>query len=263
MKSINGSKESDYHASFKVIIPARYDSTRLPGKVLLDISGKPMIQHTYERAVEATEDPEKVFIATDSLEVVEAAEKFGAQYLLTASTHRSGTERLLEAVDQLGLFNNNLVVNVQADEPLLPPVLIRQVAENLWKNQADVATLYDNIITEEALHDPAVVKVVTDKDHFALYFSRAPIPFHRDGINWKEIGKRHIGLYSYRVETLREYSKSFSSCHLEETEMLEQLRLLYHGKKIHVDLAREIPELGVDTPEDLDNIRLALKLKNL
>ena len=150
--------------TFKVIIPARYDSTRLPGKVLLDICGKPMIQHTYERAVEATEDPGKVFIATDSLEVAEAVEGFGAQCLLTATTHKSGTERLLEAVNQLGLFDNNLVVNVQADEPLLPPVLIRQVAENLWKHQADVATLYDNIITEEALHDPAVVKVVTDEN---------------------------------------------------------------------------------------------------
>lgn len=248
---------------FKVIIPARYDSTRLPGKILADICGKPMIQRTYEKAIELI-DPENVFIATDSVRVIKVAQKFGAQCILTSKDHKSGTERLLEASSQLNLLDNEIIVNMQADEPLLPPKLLEQVANNLWQNSgADVATLYDNIITEEDLHNPAIVKVVIDQNNFALYFSRAPIPFHRDGINREEIGKRHIGLYAYRVETLRRYSQEFSPCHLEQTEMLEQLRLLYHGRKIHVCLAQEIPMFGIDTQEDLDDVRLAISLRGL
>jgi len=248
---------------FKVVIPARYDSTRLPGKVLMDICGKTMLQHTYERAIELV-DPQNVFIATDSLEVIEATKKFGAQCLMTSGSHRSGTERLLEVIHQLDEPDHSIIVNMQADEPLLPPDLLFQVAKNLRDiPEADIATLYDKIVDEKDLQNPNIVKVVTDKKKFALYFSRSPIPFYRDGIaeGHGAIGRRHIGLYAYRVSTLKKYSREFLPCYLEQTEMLEQLRLLYHGGKIHVDYAVETPELGVDTQEDLDEIRLLIGLR--
>lgn len=250
---------------FKIIIPARYDSTRLPGKVLLDICGKPMLQHVYERATEIV-DPKNVIVATDSPKVIKACKAFGAQCVMTSGAHRSGTERLLEVVSQLGEPDNRIVVNMQADEPLLPPDLPYQVAQNLNKHpEADIATLYDKIIDENDLNNPNIVKVVTDNNRFALYFSRSPIPFHRDGIaeGYGAIGRRHIGIYAYRVKTLRRYSREFLPCYLEKAEMLEQLRLLYYGGKIHVDEAVEAPDFGVDTEEDLANVRMTIGLRNL
>ncbi len=248
---------------FKVIIPARYDSTRLPGKVLMDICGKSMLQRVYERAIELV-DPENVIIAVDTVKVGNVAKSFGAKCVITSGSHRSGTERLLEAVSQLEEPDNSIIVNMQADEPLLPPDLLFQVASNLRAvPEADIATLYDKIINEKDLQNPNIVKVVTDKKKFALYFSRSPIPFYRDGIaeGHGAIGRRHIGLYAYLVSTLKKYSRELLPCYLEETEMLEQLRVLYHGGKIHVEEAVETPEFGIDTQEDLDEIRLLIGLR--
>lgn len=246
---------------FKVIIPARYDSTRLHGKVLLDICGKPMIQHVWERATELIE-PDNIIIATDSIKVIDAAKKFGAKTVITSFHHRSGTERILEVVDRSREPEDSIIVNLQADEPLIPPELLYQVANNLKENpEADIATVYDTIFKKEDLENPDIVKVVTDQNNFALYFSRAPIPYYRDGYPEdpdRSIGRRHIGVYAYRVRTLREYSRNLISCYLEKAEMLEQLRLLYYGGKIHVDEAIEVPPFGVDTEEDLERVRAYL-----
>ncbi len=245
---------------FTVIIPARYGSSRLPGKVLADIAGKPMVQHVHERAVES--GAEKVVIATDDLHVKEACEAFGAQVCLTSESHQSGTDRLAEAAMVLGEAEDRIVVNVQGDEPLLPAKLIGQVAENLDAHStADVATLCQRIRHHDELFDPHVVKVVADADGFALYFSRAPIPWHRDEFMADELSLpadsmhfRHIGLYAYRVSYLN-YFASHPPCPLELAESLEQLRGLHSGHRIHVAEALERPGHGVDSQADLERVR--------
>ena len=246
--------------SFCVVIPARYAATRLPGKPLLDIAGKPMIQHVHERALES--GAETVIIATDDARVQAAAEDFGARVCMTSDQHRSGTDRLAEVVDQLGLDDAEIVVNLQGDEPLMPPAVIQQVAGNLDAPQiAGMSTVCSRITTAAELFDPHAVKVVMDADGMAVYFSRASIPWDRDAFasTTEELPERsehyrHIGLYAYRAGFLRQYV-NWPTCHLEEMESLEQLRALWHGQRIHVTEAVETPPAGIDTARDLDVVR--------
>jgi len=249
---------------FTVVIPARYDSTRLPGKPLVDIAGKPMIQHVYERAQES--GAENIIIATDDQRVAEAATGFAAEVCITSSEHSSGTERLSEVVTKLGLNNDEIVVNLQGDEPLMPPALIHQVAQNLADHrQASVATLAEKIHTAAELFDPHAVKVISDQNGYAIYFSRAPIPWDRDTftVTTEELPEqalhfRHIGLYAYRAEFINKYV-SWPACELERMESLEQLRVLWHGHKIHVAEADESAIAGVDTEADLIRTRQVLE----
>lgn len=243
---------------YKIVIPARYASSRFPGKPLADIHGKTMIQRVYEAAVDA--GASEVVIATDSTMIGMAAEEFGATVCMTLEEHASGTDRLCEVVDRLGWEADTVVVNLQGDEPLMPSAIINQVAVNLMQNNAaGCATLYTGLSLEEA-RDPNIVKVVTDAMGFALYFSRSVIPYIRDTNETAAADlmyKRHIGLYAYRVDLLRSF-RDMQTCDLEQAEKLEQLRLMWHGIKIHVAEARSIPGRGVDTPEDLERVRAAV-----
>ena len=240
--------------SFSVIIPVRYDSTRLPGKPLADIGGKSMLQHVYERALES--DAEAVFIATDDDRIRSAAEDFGATVCLTDANHRSGTDRIQEAASSLGLAEDTVVVNVQGDEPLIPPAAINQVAENLSSHpQAGISTLCEVVNDNNELSDPHVVKVVFGKEGYALYFSRATIPFGSSA--QAKNCMRHIGIYAYRVATLNQFV-NWPPGQLEVQEKLEQLRALFNGVKIHVDVAVERVPPGVDTEKDLQAIRQRL-----
>ena len=243
-------------APFTAIIPARLASTRLPEKVLLPIAGKPMIRHVYERACES--GAERVIVAVDDQRIADAVA--GAETCRTSVSHRSGTERIAEVIERLGLDSGAIIVNVQADEPLLPPSLIRQVATNLAERpSADVATLCEPIASADAVFDPNLVKVVRDRADYALYFSRAPIPWnrarfpHRD--EWRP-GEhfRHLGLYSYRAGYVQSYVR-LPPFGLETIESLEQLRVLAHGGRIHVDVAEAAPGPGIDTEADLDQVR--------
>lgn len=246
---------------FRVIIPARFASTRLPGKPLLDIAGKPMVQRVYEQAkMSAASD---VIVATDDSRIQAAVESFGGKVVFTSSEHASGTDRLEEVVRFLSLSDDEIIVNVQGDEPQIPPSVINQVANNLGNSDASMATLCEKIQDEETAFDPNAVKVVMDKSGYALYFSRAPIPWNR--ANFSAQGGalqpgmalyRHIGIYAYRASFLHEYV-GWEPCELEQTESLEQLRALWHGKKIHVERAQETPPPGVDTLSDLEKVRAA------
>lgn len=242
---------------FKVVIPARYASSRFPGKPLADIHGKPMLQHVYERALEA--GPSEIIIATDSVQIGMVAENFGALVCMTSDTHASGTDRLGEVVEKLGWPDDTVVVNVQGDEPLLPAAIIRQVAVNLMQQKlADCATLVTRFRQDDDIANPNLVKVVFDSNRYALYFSRAPIPCNRDAdVVSEDSYHRHIGLYAYRAGLLRNYGVLQSSP-LEALEKLEQLRLLWNGLTIHVDEAVALPGHGVDTPADLEKVRLAI-----
>jgi 3-deoxy-manno-octulosonate cytidylyltransferase (CMP-KDO synthetase) len=249
---------------FWVLIPARLHSTRLPGKVLLDLAGRPMVQHVYERAVAS--GAAAVVIATDDEGVAERCRGFGASVQLTGCHHRSGTDRLAEAVATLGLPEGLVVVNVQADEPLLPPTLVRQVADDLAaRPEAHIATLCAPIRDDASLFDPNVVKVVRDQRGYALYFSRAPIPWHRDGFRDapgrlpRDAGYfRHIGLYAYRVKSLLELAGTPPDP-LELAESLEQLRALARGMRIYVgEASGPAGPGGVDTREDLERVRAIL-----
>ena len=244
--------------AFKIVIPARYESSRLPGKPLADIHGKPMIQRVYEAAVAAGSDD--VVIATDNSLIAMAAAEFGAAVCMTAKEHMSGTDRLCEVVEKFGWADDTIVVNLQGDEPLIPASIIRQVAENLEHNQdAGCATLYTGLGREDAA-DPNIVKLVTDSNDFALYFSRSVIPYIRDPADpaVAELRyKRHIGMYAYRAGLLRQY-RTMEPVEVEFAEKLEQLRLLWHGVRIHAAQAVSVPGHGVDTPEDLDRVRAAI-----
>ncbi len=248
---------------FRVIIPARHASSRLPGKPLLDIGGKPMIQHVYERALES--GAAEVVVATDDERIRSVAEGFGAHVCMTATHHPSGTDRLAEVARLLGYADDQIIVNLQGDEPLMPPALIRQVAENLQAHsQASIATLCERIKSAGELFDPHLVKVVMDKQGYALYFSRAAIPWDRDAFTAttgelpaRSEHYRHIGLYAYRAAFLQDYVQ-WPLCVLEQTESLEQLRALWRGCKIHVAETLEPPGIGVDTEEDLLRVRRVL-----
>lgn len=242
---------------FTVIIPARYGSTRFPGKPLADIGGRPMIQHVYERARDS--GASRVLIATDDERIAGVARGFGAEVAMTGSEHRSGTDRLAEVVDREGFHDPAIVVNLQGDEPLMPPELIRQTAAALAQRpDADIATLATPILSREQVFDPNVVKVVRDRDGYALYFSRAPIPWDRDNFAKPDAPLaagylRHLGIYGYRVSFLRRYPH-LEEVELERAESLEQLRALWHGARLYVDIATTMPGPGVDTPADLEAV---------
>ncbi|MEO5574001.1 MAG: 3-deoxy-manno-octulosonate cytidylyltransferase, partial [Gammaproteobacteria bacterium] len=246
---------------FSVIIPARYASSRLPGKPLRRINGKPLLQYVFECAQHC--GAQQVVVATDDVRIRDVAEGFGAQVCMTSPTHRSGTDRLAEVVDQLNLRNEQIVVNLQGDEPLMPVSLIQQVATNLHLQvQASVATLCEPIRTAADLFSPNITKVVMDSVGHALYFSRAPIPWDRTAFSanphdlpLNSSYHRHIGLYAYRVNFLREFVQ-WPVCALEKAESLEQLRVLWNGRKIHVGLAVATPGPGVDTEEDVARVEL-------
>ena len=248
---------------FTVVIPARFGSTRLPGKPLLDLEGKPMLQHVWEQARQS--DAERVLIATDDQRIREAARSFGAEAMMTSDQHPSGTDRLQEVAQALKLDARAIIVNVQGDEPLIPPAVINQVAENLKRNaSAGIATLCEKIEHLSDLTSANVVKVVRDANDLALYFSRAPIPWPRDAFtdNPKQLPAaglwfRHIGVYAYRVDLLHSYV-SWPPAPQELLEKLEQLRALHYGTKIHVAEALAAVPGGVDTQADLDHVRALL-----
>ncbi|TRX74888.1 3-deoxy-manno-octulosonate cytidylyltransferase [Pseudomonas mangiferae] len=248
---------------FTVVIPARHASSRLPGKPLQDIAGKPMVQHVWEQARRS--GARRVVVATDDPRIVDACQAFGAEALMTRVEHASGTDRLAEVATQLGLDDRAIVVNVQGDEPMIPPSIIDQVAANLAAHpEAGIATLAEPLEDVAALFNPNVVKVIHDLNGLALTFSRAPLPWARDafardrdqlpaGIPYR----RHIGIYAYRAGFLHDFV-AWGPCWLEGTESLEQLRALWHGVRIHVADALEAPPTGVDTPEDLERVRQLL-----
>ncbi|MBE8597065.1 3-deoxy-manno-octulosonate cytidylyltransferase [Xenorhabdus sp. BG5] len=242
---------------FTVIIPARFSSTRLPGKPLADIHGKPMVVHVMERAVRS--GAERVIVATDNQEVFDAVIAAGGEACMTRENHHSGTERLAEVIDKYQFADDEIIVNVQGDEPLIPEQIIKQVADNLADSDAGMATLAVPIQDAEEAFNPNAVKVVMDSQGYALYFSRATIPWERDRFmqSTETIGDhflRHIGIYAYRAGFIRRYVQWVPSP-LESIEMLEQLRVLWYGEKIHVAKALQAPGAGVDTPEDLDTVR--------
>ncbi len=244
---------------FRVVIPARYGSSRLPGKPLADIAGRPMVLRVLDRALEA--GAESVVVATDDDRVRAAVEAAGHRALMTSPDHQSGTERLVEVVETLGWPDETLVVNVQGDEPLIDPVLIRDAARQLLlRADAVMATLAHPIHDHADFVNPNVVKVVADEAGYAVYFSRAPIPWPRDAFAARqpmphELGAlRHVGLYAYRAGFLRTYA-GLAASPLERHEMLEQLRVLWHGYRISLALAASPPAPGVDTPDDLARVR--------
>ncbi len=246
--------------SFVVVIPARYQSSRLPGKPLADIHGKPMIAWVVERAKQA--GASQVIVAVDDERVASAVADLGVDVCMTGTHHQSGTERLAEVCEKYAFAPDTIVVNVQGDEPLIPPAIITQVADNLAKTSVPMATLAVAIEDEYEVFNPNAVKVVTDKLGYALYFSRATIPWDRDGFaqepkQWQHTFLRHIGIYAYRAGFIRQYV-SWPISPLEQIESLEQLRVLWHGEKIHVAVAAEIPPAGVDTLEDLEKVRCYL-----
>jgi 3-deoxy-manno-octulosonate cytidylyltransferase (CMP-KDO synthetase) len=257
--------------SFSVVIPARFASTRLPGKLLLDLAGKPIIQHVYERAVES--GAEQVIVATDDRKIVDAVRQFSGQVTLTRENHQSGTDRITEAVSQYKLLDETIVVNVQGDEPMISPVEIRQVAADLeHHSDASIATLRVSIDNTADIFNPNIVKVVVDERDYALYFSRAPIPWHRE--QFKDMQPfaddapdiadlpvpyfRHLGIYAYRAGFLKRYVALPQSA-LEQTEALEQLRALENGYKIYVGRTQYKDSIGIDTPEDYEKVKQFLE----
>jgi 3-deoxy-manno-octulosonate cytidylyltransferase (CMP-KDO synthetase) len=247
-------------AGFKIVIPARHSSSRLPGKPLLDIGGRPMVLRVLDRALEAGAD--EVWVATDHAGIAEVVQAAGAQVVLTSPDHPSGTDRLAEVATRLGWSDDALVVNVQGDEPLIPPALIRDAAAALAADQdAAIATACHPLTSAEEFFNPNIVKVVLDARGRALYFSRAPIPWARDDFAKDRHGLpaglpafRHIGLYAYRAGFLKRYA-GLAPSPLEQWEALEQLRAMAHGFPIQVMVLDHAPPGGVDTAEDLERVR--------
>ena len=252
---------------YKVVIPARYASTRLPGKPLLEINGWPMIQHVHQRAIESGAD--EIVIATDDQRIESAVEAFGAKVVMTSSLHQSGADRIAEVVAKLDWPAETIVVNLQGDEPCMPPQLLDQVATDMATHMdAAVTTLSNQVKSKEMLFDPHVVKIVTDSAGYALYFSRAPIPWHRDEFNQREdqlpVGVsflQHIGIYAYRASFLERFV-NWPVAPVEQAESLEQLRVLWHGERIHVSQATQLPGQGVDTMNDLQKATEQLSYEN-
>jgi len=252
--------------SFVVVIPARFQSSRLPGKVLADINGKPMIQWVVEKAQQS--GASQVIVATDNDEVATVVQGFGGEVCKTRADHHSGTERLAEVMEQYQFDDDQVIVNVQGDEPFIPAENIAQVARNLAnqqrtsQQQARMATLAVHIHDVEEALNPNAVKVLCDKNGYAMYFSRATIPYDRERFLNHEtiqgIGDfylRHIGIYAYRAGFIKDYVQ-WPASELEQVESLEQLRVLWQGEKVHVAVAESrLPVEGVDTPEDLAKAR--------
>lgn len=237
-------------------------SQRLPGKPLLDLAGRPLVEHVWRRACEAS--ARSVVIATDDMRIAEAASAFGAMAVMTSADHESGSDRIAECAQQLNWPDETLIVNLQGDEPLMPAACLDQAATLLAENPAaDVASLYWPVTDADEVADPNVVKVAVAADGTALYFSRSPIPYPRGysvisaalaaGLHWK----RHIGLYAYRAGALRAFS-ALQPTPLESTERLEQLRFLETGRRIVMAQAVEFIPPGIDTPEDLQRVRRLL-----
>lgn len=247
--------------SFTVVIPARFESSRLPGKPLKDIAGKPMVQWTWEQAKKSGAN--RIIITTENEEVGKVCEAFGAEVCMTGDHHQSGTERIAEVIELCQLADDEIIVNVQGDEPMLPPELIHQVAEGLENDHIlKMATLCETIQNPKAVFDPNAVKVVRDTNDCAIMFSRAPLPWSRDTFGNQELPdnwtyQRHIGLYAYTAEFVKRYV-AWPECELEHVEKLEQLRVLWHGEKILVLEATCDAGHGVDTPEDLEEVRQLL-----
>ncbi|AMD00258.1 3-deoxy-manno-octulosonate cytidylyltransferase [Halomonas chromatireducens] len=248
--------------AFIAVIPARFAASRLPGKPLLDIAGEPMVAHVWRRACESA--AQRVIVATDDARIREALAPFDAEVVMTRADHPSGTDRLAEVAERLGLADEAVLVNVQGDEPLIPPQLIDQVAARLFDDpEASIATLAEPIADVDTLFNPNVVKVVRAFSGRALYFSRAPIPWDRQAFasrpDWLETDGwlRHIGLYAYRAGFLAQYG-DWTPSPLEQLEQLEQLRALHHGHAIQVALAALPNPAGVDTVEDLERVRSLL-----
>ena len=253
--------------AFSVVIPARFHSSRLPGKPLLDLGGTSMLERVYQQACKS--DASQVYIATDHMDIVRHANGFGATVIMTREDHVTGTDRLQEVARHLALPDDYIVVNVQGDEPFIPPHLINQVADNLQQYaKASIATLAEPIDDIEQVFDANAVKVVRNAANMAMYFSRAPLPWNR---SWhktmtKQLQKnaylRHIGLYAYRVGFLHRYV-NWPQANYEHLESLEQLRALHYGESVHVDLAPEGMPAGIDTPEDLMRVREFLTTSSL
>ena len=246
---------------YKLVIPARFASTRLPGKPLLEIAGKPLVQHVIEAAQQSK--AEEIVLATDDVRIGAVGAALGVRVVMTSADHATGTDRLAEVVDCLGWGDEVVVVNLQGDEPLIPPDLLDRLASNLLMYpQAGMATLCTPIHDARDMFDPHVVKLVRDMQGFAMYFSRAPIPWERDRFGVEEgaaheHGLRHLGLYAYRAGFLRSFA-TWPEAPMEGLEKLEQLRALWHGVRIHVDQVDEPPGHGVDT--EADRLRVAALL---
>jgi 3-deoxy-manno-octulosonate cytidylyltransferase (CMP-KDO synthetase) len=249
---------------FTVVIPARYASSRFPGKPLADIGGKPMVVRVAERA--AKSGASQVIVATDDARIATAVDDYGYQVVMTRGDHESGTDRIAEVAAKLRLAAQHIVVNVQGDEPLIAPALIRRVAENLAAHRdAAIATAACRIRDAGDMANPNVVKVVLDNNGLALYFSRAPIPWARDAFAQgvralppKLPALRHLGIYAYRCSFLKAYSK-LKPVAMEQAEALEQLRALAHGYRISVAITASAPHPRVDTPADLQRLRRMIK----
>lgn len=248
---------------FKVVIPARFASTRLPGKPLLDIGGKPMVIRVAEQAAQS--GAQHILIATDHAPILEAAALNGFQACMTRTDHSSGTDRIAEVAAQQGWADDTIVVNVQGDEPMIPPALIRAVAQHLHDHpECAIATACHPIHDEASMRNANIVKTVLDINGNALYFSRAPIPWPRDAYAANQALPRsvnvlrHIGIYAYRTRFLHAYGK-LAPAPIEQIESLEQLRALYHGYKIGVTVTASAPPTGVDTAKDLEAVRELFK----
>ncbi len=252
--------------AFSVVIPARHASTRLPGKILADIAGRPMVVHVAESA--RASGAKEVIVATDHQDIADAVKHHGFTAVLTRADHPSGTDRIAEVAAQRGYAPDTLVVNVQGDEPLIEPALISAAAVQLEKHpDAAIATLCSPLASAADFTNPNIVKVVLAGDGNALYFSRAPVPYARDafahGIQALPAGLpvyRHIGLYAYRASFLAGYAR-LAPAPIERFEALEQLRALWHGHKITVAVTAAMPHAGVDTPEDLERVRALMQSK--
>jgi 3-deoxy-manno-octulosonate cytidylyltransferase (CMP-KDO synthetase) len=250
-------------SEYKIVIPARYGSSRLPGKPLIELAGKPMIQHVYERAV--LTGVKDIVVATDDQRIFDAAVGFGAKAVMTSVDHENGTERIAEVAAKLGWADDDVIVNVQGDEPLIPRELIELTAKGLLEHKdAGMSSLCTPIASAENAFNPNVVKVVLDNAGYAMYFSRAPIPWDRElyksGQN--KITKiapvyHHIGMYGYRVSFLKEYA-AMEVTALEQAECLEQLRALCYGVKIYMGVIDQPPGHGVDTQADVDRVEALL-----
>ena len=246
---------------YHIVIPARMASQRLPGKPLIDIAGKPLIEHVYDRARRAS--AASIVIATDDARIFDAASGFGATVVMTSAEHESGSDRIAECADLMGWKDDQLIVNLQGDEPLMPPACLDQVGELLIGDpNSDVASLYWPVHSVDEANNPNAVKVVTEQNDRALYFSRAAIPFVRSGsgqsfdaeaVYWK----RHIGLYAYRAGVLRMFA-AMKPTPLEMAERLEQLRFLEAGRRIVMAQACQAIPGGVDTPDDLERVRASI-----
>ena len=250
---------------FTVVIPARYQSSRFPGKPLANIQGKPMVQHVVDRANEA--GASKVIVATDDERIASVAAQF-ATVVMTATTHTSGTERIAEVIQTQQIADETIIVNVQGDEPFVPADNIRQVAANLAANPAmQMATLCTPITHEDDVFNPNIVKVVFSASGKALYFSRSVLPFARDTMMQPPVSAdpglyyRHIGLYAYSASYVNQYV-SYEPSALEQIESLEQLRALWYDDAIHIEEALSEPPVGIDTPDDLTNLLASLAADN-